>query len=94
VLQLYVVSLLLAIPLGYWNHIKGRSGMKGFLLSAALGPIIGMIVIGVRPRDGAALEQRAIEAGNKKRCHACAELAMNSATICPRCGTALAATAA
>ena len=91
--QFLILSLVLAVPLGYWNYLKGRSGWHGFLIAACLGPIIGMIFIGVRPRDEAALEQRAIEAGGMQRCQACAEVVKNAATICRHCGTALAATA-
>jgi uncharacterized membrane protein YeaQ/YmgE (transglycosylase-associated protein family)/RNA polymerase subunit RPABC4/transcription elongation factor Spt4 len=64
---------------------KGHSAVAGFFLGLLLGPV-GVIVAAVISREGAVLEQRAVNSGQMRRCPYCAELVRPQATVCRYCG--------
>jgi ribosomal protein S14 len=64
---------------------KGRSGFGFFLLAFLLSPLVGIICAALASPDKRALDRRAVENHEKKRCPHCGELIARQATICRFC---------
>lgn len=68
---------------------KGRSGCGGFALGFLLGPI-GLVIALVLEKDDREVEQKALQAGDFRKCPHCAELIRPEAKKCRYCGSEVA----
>jgi hypothetical protein len=67
---------------------KGLERVEYFLVALLMTPVIGLLAVIASTPDARALENRAIAAGDAKRCRACRETARAKATVCSHCGGA------
>jgi len=67
---------------------KGYSRWWGLCVSLWLTPLLGFVLVAVRPVNNAELERRQLERGDAKRCPACAEIIRAEADKCRFCGAA------
>lgn len=67
---------------------KGYDGCVWFAFSFAFGPL-GFVLALVLPRNQKAVESRALERGELKKCPSCAELVRVEAAKCRFCGESL-----
>jgi hypothetical protein len=81
----WIVCLFLAPMIA---SAKGNSAGWAFVGAVLLGPI-GVLIALVAPRDQAALDKRAVEGGDMRKCTACAEIVKREAVKCRFCGTTL-----
>jgi len=87
---LFVPWLVFSILVGAYANSKGRSSILYFFISMMLSPILGFIIALVAEPNTDRLEQRAIDAGKRRKCPYCAELVKNEARICKHCGKEIA----
>ena len=85
-MEIFIVWLALSIIAGVIASKKGRSGFGFFLLAVFLSPFIGIIAAAVVSPNQKAVESKAIEVGESKKCPFCAELVKIEATVCKHCG--------
>jgi hypothetical protein len=64
---------------------KDRSGVGFFFLAFFLSPLVGIIAALVVKRNTAAIEQKQMDAFEKRKCPHCAELIRPDAKICRFC---------
>lgn len=88
--MIVVLWLVFAILVGVYANSKGRSGFGFFLISALLSPLIGFIIALIISPINSKVEQKALEAGDMKKCSSCAELVKVEAKLCKHCQTELA----
>ena len=88
--MLFVPWLVFSILVGAYASSKGRSSIAYFLISMVLSPILGLAIALAAEPDTDKLEQRAIDAGKRRKCPYCAELVKNEARICKHCGKEIA----
>ena len=87
--ELLLIWVLLSAAVGGYSRSKGTGFWFGFILSLALSPLIGAIIVALWRPSTAFLEQRALAAGELKKCPACAELIKADATKCKHCSEIL-----
>jgi cytosine/uracil/thiamine/allantoin permease len=89
-MELFVAWIVLSLLVALWNHTRGHSFAVGFLLSALLSPVIGIIVVAVTKANKAKLQQRELKrdlkSGKMKKCPSCAEPIRSDARKCRSCG--------
>jgi hypothetical protein len=81
-----ILWLILCILVGVYASSKGRSGFGYFILSAFLSPLLGIIIVLILGPKADALEDKAISAGDVRKCPFCAELIKTEALVCKHCG--------
>lgn len=86
--------LVLAVVVAFVAGSRGRSHFGWLLLSLALSPVIGLILVLVLPAQGDAVVGRdesgqVITAKTHVRCPDCRELVRADARKCKHCGIAL-----
>jgi hypothetical protein len=87
--ELLLIWVLLSAVVGNYSRAKGTGFWFGCILSLALSPLIGVIIVAICRPSAALLEQRALAAGELKKCPACAELIKADATKCKHCSEVL-----
>ena len=88
-MMLAVVETLLAIGVGFYASDKGRSGFLWFVYAMLLLPIAALHVLFASPSRDVVVD-RALRAGQMRRCPACQEPVSSLATRCPHCTSAIA----
>lgn len=93
-MEIFLGWFVLSIIIGVIASSRGRSGFGWFLLAALLSPLIGLILVLVFPKVGAAAAPvdetgQRITAETHVRCPDCRELVRSDARKCKHCGTAL-----
>lgn len=87
--MIVVLWIIFAILVGGYASSKGRSGFGFFLIAALLSPLIGFIIaLAVSPINSK-VEQKALKAGDMKKCPSCAELVKAEAKLCKHCHSQL-----
>ena len=88
--MIFILWVFFAILVGVYANSKGRSGFGFFLIATLLSPLIGFIIALVVPPINSKVEQKALEAGNMKKCPNCAEIVKVEAKLCKHCRSELA----
>jgi len=93
-MEIFLGWLVFSVVVGVAASSRGRSGIGWFLISAILSPLIGMVLVLVLPKRGAAAAAvdetgQMITADSHVRCPDCRELVRRDARKCKHCGTAL-----
>lgn len=93
-MPLLVFWLFLSVLVGVFASGKGRSGLGFFMLALLLSPVIGGIVVVIVKPHAKVVEEKALSAGDLKKCPFCAELVKAEAIVCKHCGRDLPAATA
>lgn len=81
-----ILWAVLPCVIGWYSASKGNGFASGFWWSLLLSPLVGGLIAALRQPNHSALEARALESGDFKKCSACAELVRRQATRCRYCG--------
>ena len=88
--ELFLLWVLASVAVGGYSHSKGTGFWFGTVLSLALSPLIGALIVAIRQPSSKVLEKRELASGQLKKCPACAELIKADARKCKHCGEVLA----
>lgn len=89
-MEYLIVFILCGIAAGIIAANKGRSVAGWAFLGVLFGPI-GVLLALVVAKNQAAIDQRAIAAGESRKCPMCAEVVKREAVVCKHCGSPLSA---
>jgi hypothetical protein len=87
--MIVILWIALSIGVGMWAGGRGRGPVVWTLISLALSPLLGFILVALIGKDEKKAEAVAIEGGDVRKCPMCAELVKREAIKCKHCGAEL-----